>query len=73
MKVRVVLDLEVGESPVADAITYFVARDGVALGDDMHSVPEWVESVVASCIGDTVEQPCYGLGWCVLTSTSQIM
>lgn len=68
MKVRVVVELEVGASPIADAITYFVACDGVAPADDANSASEWVEAVVMSCVSDTVEQLC--LGWRVLSSSS---
>jgi hypothetical protein len=46
MRVRVVADLEVGESPADDAITYFIARNGIADADDTRTSGEWVEAVV---------------------------
>ncbi len=53
MKVRVVVDLEVGGSPATDAITYCVARYGLAVADDSRSVLEWIEAVIV----DGIERP----------------
>ena len=56
MKVRVVVDLEVGGSPVTDAITYFVARNGLAVADDSRSIPEWVEAVIVDSIERSLDE-----------------
>lgn len=55
MRVRVVVDLEVGGSPVRDAISYFVARNGLAVADDRRRVPEWVEAVIVDSIERAVD------------------
>ena len=56
MKVRVVVDLEVGGSPVTDAITYFVARNGLSLADDSRSIPEWIEAVIVDGIERSLDE-----------------
>ena len=70
MKVRVVVDLEVGRWPVADAITYFVARNGLAVSDDSRSVTEWVEAVIVDSIERSLDEQ-YSSGcdrWLLITS-----
>ncbi len=46
MKIRITLELSVDDTPVADAITYFVRKYGIADPDDWHSPEEWAEMVV---------------------------
>lgn len=46
MKVKVQVEMDVGEFPVADAITYFVSEHGWTQGDDAFSPEEWVSSMV---------------------------
>ena len=52
MRVRVDIELDVGDTPVADAITYLLTKEGIAPGDDDLTTIEWVEAVVL----DTIEQ-----------------
>jgi hypothetical protein len=46
VRVRVTIDMEVGDDPRADAITYFVHQYDVAQADETFDIPEWVEQVV---------------------------
>lgn len=71
MRVRVVVELEVGESPVADAISYFVARNGVTDGDDSRNAPEWIEAVVIDSIERSIEDTYAACGaeWVIRRTT----
>lgn len=50
MKVRLVVDLEVGDEPIADSITFCINELGMAPGDDDLTPGEWVGSVVYEAI-----------------------
>lgn len=50
MKVRLTIDLDVGDDPTADAISYFVRKYGTADPDDWHSPEEWAEQAAHDAI-----------------------
>ncbi|MBV8949797.1 MAG: hypothetical protein JOZ99_02900 [Actinobacteria bacterium] len=64
MIVRIVMDLDVGDTPTADAITYFIRTAGTAYPDDWFSPEEWVELVIL----DFVEEGLDALSNCAATS-----
>jgi len=55
MMVRVVMDLDVGDTPTADAITYFIRTAGMAYPDDWFSPEEWVELVILDFVEDGLD------------------
>jgi len=66
MNVRVILDLDVGPDPTADAISFAVDRIDIADPDDAHLPTEWVEHVVVTILDDTFDNPNNTLTWQVL-------
>jgi hypothetical protein len=71
MKVRVVVELEAGASPVTDAISYFVARNGLTDADDRRSTPEWIEAVIIDGIQGSLDDIGIqgGARWALLRTT----
>ena len=55
MRIRVVMDLEVGDTPTADAITYFIQTAGMAYPDDWFSPEEWVELVILDFVEEGLD------------------
>jgi hypothetical protein len=72
MRVRVVVELDVGDTPVADAITHHIARHGLAPADDEGTPEAWVEGVLLDAL-QRVSSGCGGqmLGWRVVSSRSE--
>lgn len=67
MKIKIELVLDVGETPTADAISYFIDQYGLADGDDAHSPEEWTEQVVLDILNELREHD-YTNGWLVESS-----
>ena len=51
MRVRLSVELDVGDEPIADAITYLVERHGEAPADNFLPPAGWVEAVVLDALG----------------------
>ena len=70
MRVCVLVELEVGDSPVAEAITYHIVRYGTAPSDDRLAPEEWVEAVIVDGIQRSVDENhiASGADWKLLSS-----
>lgn len=70
MKIRMTLDVDVGDAPVADAITYLIGCHGFAPGNDEHTPEEWVETVLLTAIQPVTEGSARSQmpGWRVVSS-----
>lgn len=55
MKVRITLDIDVGEDPTADGITYMIGQYTKAEGDNTFDPEEWAEEVVLDILRHELE------------------
>ena len=71
MRVHVVLELDVGDTPVADAITYLIGHLGRAPGDCELTQEGWIEAVVLDGLQRGLDRnhSRNGSAWVLLSST----
>ena len=71
MRVQIVLELEVGVTPVADAITYLIGNHGIAPGDGELTPEGWVEAVVVDSFQRILDRnhSTNSSGWVLLSTT----
>jgi hypothetical protein len=58
--------LDVGETPVPDAISYLIYQYGMAVADDVPAPEEWVEQVVLDVITRELDEN--GVPWRLVES-----